>query len=109
MCLSVRVSSLDARDHPAVPHTPLGRSPSLAFGCSRNPLVVVHTTVAPKARSVEAVAEGLQTSKDRGTDTDAVQSAPALERVAWSQLIRILLQPTVCWAFQGTIDSREID
>jgi hypothetical protein len=45
-------------------------------------LAVVHTTVAPKARSVEPVAEGLQTSKDRGTDTDAVQSAQALERVA---------------------------
>jgi hypothetical protein len=85
----------------------LGRSPFLGQGYSRNPLAVVHTTVAPKARRVGA-AEYLQTSKALGTDTLAVESALALERVAGSQLIHNLLQPIVYWAFQGTIGSKAI-
>ena len=85
----------------------LGRSPFLGQGYSRNPLAVVHTTVAPKAKRVEA-AQYLQTSKDLDTDTVAVDSALALERVVVSLLIRSLLQPIVCWAFQGTIGSKAI-
>jgi hypothetical protein len=86
----------------------LGRSPFLVQGYSRNPLAVVHTTVAPKARRVGA-AEYLQTSKDLGTDTVAAGSGLALERVAGSQLIHSPTQPIVYWAFQGTIGSKAID
>jgi hypothetical protein len=85
----------------------LGRSPFLVQGYSRNPLAVVHTTVAPKARRV-GVAERLQTSKDLGTDTVAVDSGLAPERVAGFQLIHNLLQPIVYWAFQVTIGSKAI-
>jgi hypothetical protein len=85
----------------------LGRSPFLGQGYSRNPLAVVHTTVAPKPRRAGA-AEYLQTSKDLGTDTVAVDSGLALETVAGLQLIHILLQPIVCWAFRGTIGSKAI-
>jgi hypothetical protein len=83
----------------------LGRSPFLGQGYSRSPSAVVHTTVAPKARRV-GVAEHLQTSKDARTDTVAVDSALAPERVAWSLLIRSHLRPIVCWVFQETIGSR---
>jgi hypothetical protein len=86
----------------------LGRNPFLGQDYSHNPLAVGHTTVAPKARRAGA-AEDLQTSKDLGTDTIEVESALALERVAGSQLIRSLLQPIVCWAFQGTIGSKAKD
>jgi hypothetical protein len=85
----------------------LGRSPFLGQSYSHNPLAVVHTTVAPKARRVGA-AEYLQTSKDLGTDTVAVDSGLRLERVVGFQLIHSLPQPIVCWAFQGTIGSKAI-
>ena len=85
----------------------LGRSPFLGQSYSRNPLAVVHTTVAPKARRVGA-AEYLQTSKDLDTDTVAVDSGLALERVVGFQLIHNLLQPIVYWAFQGAIGSKAI-
>jgi len=85
----------------------LDRSPFLGQSYSRNPLAVVHTTVAPKARRVGA-AEYLQTSKDLDTDTVAVDSGLALERVAGSQLIHSPLQPIVYWASQGTIGSKAI-
>jgi hypothetical protein len=86
-----------------------GRSPFLGEDHSHILLPAVHTVVVPKAKWVVPVAEGLQTSKELGTDTEAVESALALKRVAGSQLIRSLLQPIVCWAFQGTIGSRAID
>jgi hypothetical protein len=85
----------------------LGRSPFLGQSYSRKPSAVVHTTVAPKAKQLGA-AQHLRTSKDLGTDTVAVDSGRALARIAESHLIHNLLEPIVCWAFQGTIDSKEI-
>ena len=92
-------STIDARLSTGIqlgrPQSPSGTAyPFLGQGYSRNPLAVVHTTVAPKARRAGA-AEYLQTSKDLGTDTVAVYSGLALETVAGFQLIHNLLQPIV--------------